>query len=68
MAGMDTPARYHLLLALDDVPAMYGWWDDPGTARRQFRGWVGERGRPGARITLTDTETGQLLDTWPNEK
>ena len=64
---MDAPARYHLLLTLDGVPAMHGWWDDEAIARHQFRSWVGERGRPGTRIALTDTETGRLLDAWPEE-
>jgi hypothetical protein len=65
MAGMDTPARYHLLLTLAGQPSMHGWWRSEATARRKFRAWIGERGRPGVRITLTDTETGRVLDAWP---
>lgn len=68
MAGMDAPARYHLLLTLDGGPAMHGWWASEVTARRQFRGWIGERGSmPGVRITLVDEETGLLLESWPTE-
>jgi hypothetical protein len=34
-------------------------------ARRQFRSWVGERGRAGTRITLTDTADGTVIHRWP---
>jgi len=57
--------RYHLLLTLDGQPAMHGWWASEATARLQFREWVGERGRPGTRITLADEKTGDVLDAWP---
>lgn len=57
--------RYHLLLTFDGRPAQHGWWGSEATARRKFTAWVGEQGRPGARITLTDEETGVLLDEWP---
>lgn len=64
----DNPERFHLLPTLDGRPAMHGWWDSEATARRQFVGWIGERGSmPGARITLTDEETGETLTTWPDE-
>jgi hypothetical protein len=60
--------RYHLSLTLDGAPAMQGWWASEATARRQFRGWIGERGSmPGVRITLVDEETGLLLESWPAE-
>jgi hypothetical protein len=60
--------RYHLLLTLDGRPAMQGWWTSEATARRQFTSWVGERGSmPGVRITLVDEETGETLETWPEE-
>ncbi len=63
---MTSPGRYHLLLTVDGWPMMHGWWDDEATARRQFVAWIGERGSmPGARITLTDTETGEELDCFP---
>jgi hypothetical protein len=60
--------RYHLLLTLDGRPAMHGWWSEEATARRQFASWKRERGEmPGARITLVDEETGETLETWPEE-
>jgi hypothetical protein len=62
---MDAPARYHLLLALGGVPAMHGWWESEVIARRQFRDWVGERGRAGTRIVLVDEEDGVELAVWP---
>ncbi|MFF5019537.1 hypothetical protein [Streptomyces sp. NPDC001165] len=62
------PGRYHLTLGDGDQLMMHGWWDSETTARRQFSTWVGERGTmPGARITLTDEETGTVLTTWPAE-
>lgn len=65
---MTSPGRYHLLLAVNDRPMMHGWWDDEATARRQWTAWIGERGSmPGARITLTDEETGETLASWPEE-
>jgi hypothetical protein len=60
-----TPGRFHLLLVVDGRPAMHGWWDDEAIARRMFSRWVGERGRAGTRITLTDEETGVQLTAWP---
>lgn len=64
---MTCPGRYHLLLTIDGRPAQHGWWDDEATARRKVTAWIGERGRPGVRITLTDEETGTVLTTWPEE-
>ncbi|MFJ3248408.1 hypothetical protein [Streptomyces sp. NPDC086782] len=47
---------------------MHGWWASEATARRKFTRWVGEYGSlPGARITLTDDQTGATLTTWPTE-
>ena len=59
--------RYHLTLTLDGQPAMHGWWASEKTARRQFTAWIGERGRPGARIVLIDEETGETLAAWPKK-
>ncbi|MFF9240124.1 hypothetical protein ACF1AL_14995 [Streptomyces sp. NPDC014801] len=59
--------RYHLLLAVDGRPALHGWWNSETTARGQFRQIVGSHGRDGARVTLTDEETGTALTTWPGE-
>jgi hypothetical protein len=63
-----TPGRYHLLLVLDGRPALHGWWGSEGVARTQFTGLVGLYGRPGARITLTDEETGATLTEWPTAR
>jgi hypothetical protein len=65
---MTSPGRYHLLLTLDGKPAMHGWWGDKAIARGQVPVWVGSWGVPGARITLTDQETGEQLAEWPDEE
>ncbi|MFF8432442.1 hypothetical protein ACF07Y_46490 [Streptomyces sp. NPDC016566] len=66
--GAVNPGRYHLALTAAGRAMMHGWWGSETTARRQFSTWVGERGTmPGARITLTDEETGTVLMTWPAE-
>jgi len=59
--------RYHLLLTLEGRPAMHGWWREESTARGQYPGWIGTWGVPGARITLTDEETGETLAEWAEE-
>jgi hypothetical protein len=59
--------RYHLLLTADGRPAQHGWWDSEATARRKLASWIGDWGRPGVRITLTDEETGAELTTWSGE-
>ncbi|MFI9600345.1 hypothetical protein ACIHCX_10770 [Streptomyces sp. NPDC052043] len=64
----DEPGRYHLTL----TPAtgggtVHGWWSSEPTARRKFTAWVGEHGRPGARIALVDEESGETLAVWPDE-
>jgi hypothetical protein len=46
---------------------MDGWWESEATARRKFASTVGDYGRDGARIVLTDTVTGATLTTWPEE-
>ncbi|MFF4044981.1 hypothetical protein [Streptomyces sp. NPDC001816] len=64
--GAVNSGRYHLTLTAAGRAMMHGWWGSETTARRQFSAWVGERGSlPGARITLTDEETGTVLTTWP---
>jgi hypothetical protein len=63
-----SPGRFHLLLSVDGRPMMHSWWNDEAVARDRFRDWIGERGSlPGARIELTDEETGEELDSWPSE-
>ncbi|MFJ9740794.1 hypothetical protein [Streptomyces sp. NPDC101166] len=59
--------RYHLLLTFDGRPTMHGWWGSEATARDQFTQVVGSHGRPGARVTLTDEETGTTLTEWPDK-
>lgn len=62
------PDRFRVTLAAADCDVMTGWWASEATARRKFRDWIGEHGgRPGARITLADEETGTMLTTWPGE-
>lgn len=62
---MTNPDRYHLLLAVGGRPVQHGWWDSEATARRKLTRWIGDWGRPGARITLTDEQTGTELTAWP---
>ncbi|MGW3341346.1 hypothetical protein ACWDCL_28165 [Streptomyces sp. NPDC001009] len=59
--------RYHLLLTLDGAPALHGWWGskEVALALAKTRSTVGEYGRIGARVTLTDEITGALLTEWP---
>lgn len=61
------PDRYHLTLTTAGRPMMQGWWGNEAVACSRFRDWVGDWGRPGARITLVDEETGATLTTWPEE-
>ncbi|MBX9399407.1 hypothetical protein K4749_39170 [Streptomyces sp. TRM72054] len=66
---MSSPGRYHLLLAAGGRPVQHGWWGSGETARAKFRRWVGEYGSmPGARLTLTDEVTGDVLATWSNQQ
>ncbi|MGW4493803.1 hypothetical protein [Streptomyces sp. NPDC004376] len=62
---MTTPGRYHLCLTLHGQSALHGWWDDETTARRKHTQTVGEHGRDGARVTLTDETSGTVLTEWP---
>jgi hypothetical protein len=64
---VDDAGRYHLTLALDGRWVMDGWWWRESTAVDQFRGIVGKHGRPGARVVLVDTETGEQLASWIGE-
>ncbi|WP_369265227.1 hypothetical protein [Streptomyces sp. R35] len=57
--------RYHL--TLDGRSAMHGWWGREATARHQFASWIGERGRPGARIVLVDEQEHRVLASWSDE-
>jgi hypothetical protein len=61
------PDRYHVTLTSDGRPAMHGWWGSESVARRKVTAWIGHWGRPGARITLVDEDTGATLTTWPDE-
>jgi hypothetical protein len=65
---IDTPGRFHLSLTSASGPAAQGWWDSEATARDKFKQWVGEWGRPGARLTLADELTGETLTAWPDSK
>ncbi len=66
LGGMQ-PDRFHLALTVDGQQVMNGWWGSEETARRKFTRWIGEHSTmPGARVTLTDEETGAVLTTWPD--
>ena len=69
MVGVNNnPGRYHLLLATAGRPIQHGWWGSEATARAKFTRWIGEHGGiPGARVTLVDEETGDVLTVWPEE-
>ncbi|WP_185931394.1 hypothetical protein [Streptomyces sp. WAC08401] len=55
-------------MTVEGRPLMHGWWGSEATARRKFVAWIGEHGsRTGARVTLTDEETGETLTEWPTE-
>jgi hypothetical protein len=60
--------RYHLLLTSAGQPVQHGWWASEETARQKYTRWIGEYGSmPGARITLTDENTGETLTSWPDQ-
>ncbi|MEU5599236.1 hypothetical protein [Streptomyces sp. NPDC020298] len=65
---MSSPGRYHLLLASGGRPVQHGWWNRSEVVWDKFRRWVGEYGSmPGARISLTDQDTGEMLASWPDQ-
>ncbi|GAB1333496.1 hypothetical protein ACE1SV_00860 [Streptomyces sp. E-15] len=67
--GRTGRGRYHLLLSADGRPVQHGWWGREEVARDKFRRWVGEYGGlPGARVTLTDEQTADVLATWPDQR
>ncbi|KMS79093.1 hypothetical protein ACH49_13650 [Streptomyces leeuwenhoekii] len=59
------PGRYRVTLHAAGRAVAHGWWDPEETARRKLATWIGDWGRPGARITLTDEETGETLTERP---
>lgn len=63
---MTSPGRYHLLLANGGSPTQHGWWESEATARVKFTEWVGDWGKPGARVVLVNEETGETLAQWPS--
>lgn len=65
--GTVNAQRYHLLLAIDGRNVQHGWWGAEQVARRKFASWIGEHGRPGARVALVDEETGETLTEWPEK-
>ncbi|MFG2684217.1 hypothetical protein [Streptomyces sp. NPDC048392] len=61
-----TVGRYGVTVTTDDRLLLQGWWSDETVARRKFASWIGEHGsRAGARVTLTDEETGETPTEWP---
>ncbi|MEU6512163.1 hypothetical protein [Streptomyces sp. NPDC046942] len=67
---MTSPGRYHLLLAARERSVQHGWWGSEDVARGKFRDWVGLYGgtMPGARVTLSDEDNGDVLDAWPDRR
>ncbi|KOV58092.1 hypothetical protein [Streptomyces sp. MMG1121] len=67
---MTSPSRYHLLLTTGGRPVQHGWWGREVVARDKFRNWVGLYGgaMPGARVTLSDEDSGDVLDAWPDHR
>lgn len=60
------PERYHVILTSAGRPVAQGWWKSETVARGKFASWVGEWGDlDGARVTLTDEDTGTVLTEWP---
>ncbi|MFI0813206.1 hypothetical protein [Streptomyces echinatus] len=66
---MIDPCRYYLLLEAGGRPVQHGWWGSAEVARDKFRRWVGEYGSmPGARITLNDEASVEVLAIWPDPR
>ncbi|MFI1293325.1 hypothetical protein ACH4VM_33605 [Streptomyces sp. NPDC020792] len=67
---MTSPGRYHLLLATPERSVRHGWWWSEDVARDKFRDWVGQYGdaMPGARVTLSEEDSGIVLDAWPDQQ
>ncbi|MET9445456.1 hypothetical protein [Streptomyces sp. NPDC006610] len=63
---MSDPSRYYVLLTIDGRPVLHGWWGSEATARSKVSGLIGDYGRPGVRVTLTDEATGETLTEWPS--
>ncbi|MFF5553844.1 hypothetical protein [Streptomyces olivaceoviridis] len=50
-------------------PVQHGWWHREEVARDKFRRCVSDySSTPGARVSLFDDETGQVLATWPDDR
>ncbi|MGW6928038.1 hypothetical protein ACWGA9_43395 [Streptomyces sp. NPDC054950] len=66
-AGTPMEGHYKVTLLVDERPVMEGWWEERATAERKYLAWIGEHGsRAGARVTLADEETGDVLTSWPD--
>ncbi|MBZ6085894.1 hypothetical protein KVH15_33465 [Streptomyces olivaceus] len=62
-----TAGRYRVTVTINDHALIDGWWVDEVVARRKCTSWIGDHGsRAGARVTLTDEETGARLTDWPD--
>jgi hypothetical protein len=59
------PGRYRLTLTVDGHAIADGWWGLHATADGRMKDWIGLHGRDGARIELVDTETGDVIRSWP---
>jgi hypothetical protein len=67
-AGRPMEGRYRVTVTIDGAPVVQGWWADKSTAADKYTRWIGQHGgRAGARVTLTDEETGETLTEWPTE-
>lgn len=66
-AGTPMEGRYNVTLLAHGQPVMEGWWEEHAIAERKYLAWIGEHGsRAGARVTLTDEESGDVLTSWPD--
>ncbi|MFI2207062.1 hypothetical protein ACH47Z_41495 [Streptomyces sp. NPDC020192] len=67
---MASPGGYHLMLATPERSVQHGWWWSEDVARDKFDDWVRlyRRTLSDARVTLSDEDSGVVLDSWPDQR
>ena len=66
---MDEHGRFRLLLTVDGTPVLRSWWASEAVARHHLMLWIRDRDAlRGARITLTDEQTGAVLTEWSTQQ